>query len=281
MERVAGAVERVVQVVGDVGAGTFEGAGCAIADGLGRLGGPGRWLGGVLSGLLNVLGAATSGAVGIVGGVLAGIVRLLGGAATLDRGLAGRGAIRIGSSAVGAVVLVGGSAVAALQRLVVAERPARPLSAEETSVLRGVFADSVSLHDVRLVEGRSGVFGANRRPFTLGNLVYLKDHDPLEQRDVLVHELVHVWQYQHEGPRYTAEALGAQVRYGWAGRGAYDWRAELARGRTAWSELNKEAQGRLVQDAFTDGAASCGSIADDALATLRAARSRRWSARLG
>jgi hypothetical protein len=281
VERVAEAVERSVQAVGDVAAGVLEGGGCAIADGLARLGPVGRWAGGTASGLLNIAGAVLSGAIGIVGGLVAGIVRLIGGAATLDRRLAARGAIRIGSSVAGAIVLVGGTTLAALQRLVLAERRARPLSAEERAALRSVFGDSVSLHDVRIVEGRSGAFGANRRPFTLGNVVYLKDHDPVAQRDVLVHEVVHVWQYQHEGPRYTAEALGAQVRYGWAGRGAYDWRAELARGRTAWADLNKEAQGRLVQDAFAEGAASCGPVADDALAAIRSRRSRRWTARLG
>jgi hypothetical protein len=232
-----------------------------------------------VAGLLNVVGATIAGVAGILGGVPAGVIRILGGVVAWDRRLLLRGAAGLASSIGGALVLLAGTAVASVQRLVGAEAAARPLSKDERTMLRVVFGDSLSYVNVRIVEGRSGAFGANDRPFTLGNTIYLKDVDLEERPDVLVHEVVHVWQYQHEGPRYTTDALGAQVLYGYRGRGAYDWQAELARGRTAWTEFNKEAQGSFIQEAWRSADQS--ELAADATAAVRGRRTLRLSGRVG
>ena len=210
----------------------------------------------------------------------AGLLRVLGGVVVWDRRLVVRGAAGAGSSIGGAVVLLAGTVVASVQRLVGAEAPARPLSQDERVMLRKVFGDSLAYVNVRIVQGRSGAFGVNQRPFTLGNTIYLKDVDLAERPDVLVHEVVHVWQYQHEGPRYTTDALGAQVLYGYRGRGAYDWEAELARGRTSWTEFNKEAQGSFIQEVWKSGEDHT-PLAVDAAATLRSRRTLRLSGRMG
>ena len=179
----------------------------------------------------------------------------------------------------GWVVLLAGRLVASVQRLVGAEARARPLSQAELAMLREVFGDSIAYANIRSVQGRAGVFGVNQRPFTLGNTISLKGVDLTERPDILVHEAVHVWQYQHEGPRYATDALGAQVRYGYRGRGAYDWRAEVARGRTSWTEFNKEAQGSFIQEVWRSGEDDT-PLAVAALAALREPRvSRRGRAR--
>jgi len=64
----------------------------------------------------------------------------------------------------------------------------------------------------------------------------MKGNDPGARPDILVHECVHVWQYQNIGSRYTMDALGAQAVYG---AGAYDWEAELARGNSDWNDFIK------------------------------------------
>jgi len=65
---------------------------------------------------------------------------------------------------------------------------------------------------------------------------------------VLIHELAHVWQYQHFGLRYIASSLGAQVR-AWVAtgsrRGAYDWRGALHR---PWAHWNAEQQAQCISD---------------------------------
>jgi len=255
----AGIVDEVVEMAGDAVADVVETLGSLVRDGLARVGGAVRvgaftaWVGAVLAGLLNVVGAGIKGVAGIVGNVPAGAVRAVGGIVLWDKRLIVRGAVDVGSSIGGAVVMLAGTAVATVQRALAAEASARPLSADERAVLQKVFRSSLATYNIRLVEGRSGAFGVNRRPFTLGNTIYLKDVDLTERPDVLVHEAVHVWQYQQHGSRYTTDALGAQVRYGYRGRGAYDWEAELARGRGSWTEFNAEAQGRFIQDVWASG----------------------------
>lgn len=155
----------------------------------------------------------------------------------------------------GAVVLTLGRLVARVQ-----SHKKRKLTEDETALLERVFLGSVALDRVRIVAGRAGLFDLNKRPFTLGNTIYLKGRDSPK---LLVHECTHVWQYQHLGPRYVFDALAAQRRLG---PGAYDWKAELARGKAGWLELNAEAQAEYVADVYdTDGA-------DEALTTLRAAQ---------
>ncbi len=276
----ARAVEHAVHAAGDAVADLAETAGSLVADGLARLGAVPAWLGRVVAGLLNVVGAVITGVTGIVGGVPAGVIRIVGGLVVWDRRLVVRGAAGAGSSIAGAVVLLAGTVVAFVQRLVGAEAPARPLSPDERATLRTVFGGSLSYLNVRVVQGRSGAFGANQRPFTLGNTIYLKGVDLSERPDVLVHEVVHVWQYQHEGPRYTTDALGAQVLYGYRGRGAYDWEAEVSRGRASWTEFNKEAQGSFIQEVWRTGKDHT-PLAVDASAALRDRRTLRLSGRIG
>jgi hypothetical protein len=121
-------------------------------------------------------------------------------------------------------------------------------SATGASVFRG----SVALDRVRVVPGPAGLFDVNDRPFTLGNTIYLKGRTSPK---LLVHECVHVWQYQHRGPRYAYDALMAQRRLG---QGAYDWRAELARGK-AWADFNAEAQAEYVADHWAEGSPMSGT----------------------
>lgn len=271
-DRAASAVEGVLHGAGDGVADLVETAGSLAADRLG-------WIGRAVAGWCNVLGAAVTGVAGIVGGVPAGVLRLLGGLVTWDRRLAVRGVVGLAAPIAGAVILLLGTIVAAVQRMVGAEAAARPLTAEELVTLRGVFGDSLSYRNVRVVQGRCGLFGTNDRAFTLGNTVYLKGIDLADRPDILVHEVVHVWQYQHDGPRYTADALGAQVVYGWKGRGAYEWRAELDRGRTSWRDFNDEAQGAYVQQLWAEGQLDAPDPAG-AIAAVRSRRSVRLSTRL-
>ena len=95
------------------------------------------------------------------------------------------------------------------------------------------------------------MFGLADAPFTLDNTIYVLNTNLSIEPDTLVHECVHVWQYQNIGTRYTTDALGAMAIYG---RDApYNWEAELARGNTDWSDFNREAQAQLIQDVWNFG----------------------------
>ncbi|GAA4923156.1 hypothetical protein EV188_104589 [Actinomycetospora succinea] len=172
----------------------------------------------------------------------------------------------VAMSAAGAAVLGLGRLVAAVQRFAALQDRERPLTTAEQEVLRRVFHGS--LDDVRVVEGRAGLFDVVPHPFTLGTTIYLKGRrDP----GLLVHEAVHVWQYRTRGARYATEALWAQARYGTRPvGGAYDWRAEVRRGRTRWRDVNPEAQAQFLQEVWDGGPAVRSALAREALEAVRA-----------
>jgi hypothetical protein len=245
--------------------------------------------------------------VELVAAVAVGLLRLVGGAIGLvrprpDRRTFVQGLGEVGSSLAGPVLVGAGKAVALVQAVLFVQRGERPLSAGEHALLEQVFRGSVALYNVRVVDGFAGLFSFNRRPFTLGNTIYMKKREPERYARTLVHECVHVWQNQHVGTRYTVQALWAQVTEA----DAYDWEAELAAGDRPWSDLNREAQAEFLMHVWQHGrwGAAVGNgafyaddpIGDDArferngvdhtararaaIAGVRAARSRRYSRRL-
>jgi hypothetical protein len=126
----------------------------------------------------------------------------------------------------------------------------RPLKELEVQVLRKVFAEGLSYGPVRLVRMSNFIAQLNgARAFVLGNALNLpgRDFDAISQganMSLLVHEAVHIWQYQHRGWGYVAEALWAQG----FGEG-YDYVKALRAGR-AWRKMNPEQQAQLIQDAY-------------------------------
>lgn len=208
----------------------LDAAGNRAGDALGRVPGPGRRLGGIVAAAASLAGAVAAGVAGL---------------ACRPRDLP--------AATAGALIVVLGKVVA-LGQAAVRPRRCRPPTDEERALLTAVFRGSVDLRAVRIVPGPAGVFGASRRPFTLGSTIYLKDDT---RPATLVHEGAHVWQYQHLGSRYTADALWAQYR---VRPSAYRWEHELDRGRRAWREFNREAQAQFLEDI---AAAAPGLFADD------------------
>jgi hypothetical protein len=242
---------------------SIEAAGNRVGGALCRVPGPGRWLGGVTV-------AAAS--------LVAGVVAALRGLITRPRHLP--------VAVAGGLLVVAGKAVALGQAAAGLQWRQRALTAEEHALLTAVFGDSVDLRAVRVVTGFAGVFSATPRPFTLGATLYLKDD---VTPATLVHECAHVWQYQHLGCRYTADALWAQYRIK---PSAYRWVHELGRGRQHWREFNLEAQAQFLEDIvhcgpqffgdgkswFTHRGVDYTDLAHATLAEVRAARTRRLRA---
>lgn len=147
-------------------------------------------------------------------------------------------------------LFVAGHAVSAVQSALGFQAPARPLEASERRLVREVFGDRVDLVPIRIVEGPSGLLGLPGRAFVLGNAIFFPSRwlrRGCDRRATLVHELVHVWQFQTRGLRYLSEALAAQ----WLGEG-YDYLRGLEHGRD-WRRLNPEQQAQLVEEAWRSG----------------------------
>lgn len=267
-DAVAGAVEDVVNAVEEVVTDVVETVGNAVEDGLsavgdflsgipvigGILSGFFHWVGDVVSAVFDLVAAVIKGVLGIVAGVVAGVVRIVGGGIggllSWDAAVFVKGVGDIVSGVAGAVVLILGKFTGAIQAILLLQWGERPLTQHEHSILWRVFRGSVALYNVRVIEGFAGLFSINSRPFTLGNTIYMKDTDPATNPHVLVHECTHVWQYQNLGARYTTDALWAQST---VQGDAYDWEAEIARGRLRWEEFNAEAQGKFMEDLYRRG----------------------------
>lgn len=257
VDAVAGAVEGAANAVGEVVSDAVESVGNAVEDvtdaTLGKmpvLGPVLGWLGGIVSDSLDLAGAAIKGHLGIVGGLYGGSIRIALGIVGLDRRLVLKGIGDIGLSIAGAVLLVGGKAIALVQSILLLEARERRLTDAELRLLRRVFRGSVAFYNVRLVEGRAGIFGITGRAFVLGNTIYLQRRDVSRDPGLLVHECTHVWQYQHVGARYASEALWAQAFI----EDAYSWEREIQRGNDRWICFNREAQAAFLEDVFTRGA---------------------------
>jgi hypothetical protein len=160
------------------------------------------------------------------------------------------------SGIVGGVLLILGGLVVVVQTVFYLQDFERPLTEKEKEIVRKVFWESIALYNVRLVEGRSGLFGASDRPFTLGNTIYLKDRKIADEPELLIHECVHVWQYQNNGASYIGGALGAQAFI----PDAYSWEREISRGNSAWVEFNKEAQGKFLENLWCCGSLDVGGV---------------------
>jgi hypothetical protein len=252
-------VSRVVNKSADAPADLVETAGHLIGDGLTLLGrrtpyagGILRWLGAVVVSLCDLFAALAKGAGAVVGGLLAGLIRVVGGACTLDRpGIRG-GLVDVAAGIAGALIAVVGKAVALVQVLLGIGWP-RPLSTAELAIIRRVFDGAIATYNVRVVDGSAGLFSRNNRPFVLGNMIYLKGFSAATNPEVLAHECTHIWQNQHIGAGYAAEALASQF---W-GIG-YDW-SKQANANVAWVDFGREAQGQSVEDLYTVGGSRSGA----------------------
>ena len=154
------------------------------------------------------------------------------------------------SAIVGPVVVTVGRIASLVQSMLRLQAPKESLNDREREVVKRVFRNSLGVSKIRLIKGKSGVFGIrNPRAFTLGNTIYLKEYDTKKRPDLLVHECMHIWQYQHLGSRYATDALGAQLFVA----DEYKWEKEIERGHENWVDFNKESQAQFFQDIYKDG----------------------------
>lgn len=129
----------------------------------------------------------------------------------------------------------------------------RPLLDAEVMLLRAVFGGGIHYAPVRLVRLSPLVTSLNgSRAFVLANTLNLPSdaYDAIlrgERLSLLVHEMTHVWQYQHGGWSYVAESLWAQS----FGDG-YDYAKALNAGKP-WREMNPEQQASIIEDAYHGG----------------------------
>lgn len=258
MVETAGTFGRNVVDTAGIAAGRIPGVGTGLGWAL-------HWLATVVSAAADLVATVVKVVVELAVALAVALLRLVAGAVGLVSRSAGRRPVRAGrrtfvqglgevaASLGGPLIVVAGKGLALVQAALLGQRGERPLTADEHARLDRVFRGSVALYNVRVVDGFSGLFGLNGRPFTLGNTIYMKRYlqrrGPERYAATLVHECGHVWQNQNVGTRYAIQALWAQCTI--ADR--YDWTQELARGIARWPDFNREAQAQLLMHVWQHG----------------------------
>lgn len=123
----------------------------------------------------------------------------------------------------------------------------RPLNARETGLARGVFANSIDYPRVSLIP--TDVLEYR----TVGNTIRVPENFTIanaEMAETFIHEMTHVWQYQHGGTSYISVSLAAQIG-GAIGSGsrnaAYDYQITPDK---SFFDFLPEQQGLMVENYF-------------------------------
>jgi len=184
-------------------------------------------LGGIVGGLAGAAGGALIGGAlgGPIGAVIGGVAGLIGGA------------------------LVGDTATTRR----------RSLTSADTAYAREIFQDSLDYSRITITRG--SMF-ASASAVTIGNTIHLTDNyggpvfvgDSLNLtrtgRELLIHEMGHVWQYQNGGLAYIPLSLVAQLRAVVSTghrAAAYRWQEPHAAG-IPWDRWNPEQQARAIEE---------------------------------
>ncbi|MEM9886383.1 MAG: hypothetical protein AAF849_10855 [Bacteroidota bacterium] len=123
----------------------------------------------------------------------------------------------------------------------------RPLNQNERFLAKYIYGESIDLDKVRIDEHAK--FGPKQYHLCYVSFNIINSWGRMRD-DILIHELVHVWQYQHFGAAYIPRALWAQRT-----PEAYDYGGVEAlliakqNGQKFW-EFNYEQQGDIVSDYF-------------------------------
>jgi hypothetical protein len=154
----------------------------------------------------------------------------------------------IGSSVLSMIILPAILLLSLGQRMMLLQSPLGRLSPADYKIAGKIFGNRRWLAAVRIIRVRYGLFGTVSSSFVLGNLVILKSGST----HILIHELVHVWQYRYLGARYAGNALLAQWKFGrnTQSGNAYDWKIIAAETRSRWLALNAEAGAQLIEDTY-------------------------------
>ncbi len=132
-----------------------------------------------------------------------------------------------------------------------------PLTATETAVITNIIGINLRFQEIRLAEGGLArwIFRFNGNlAFTAWHTIFLPQ-TPVRSRQnlpLLVHEVVHVYQYEQVGTRYLTEAIYMLITthrdcYAYGGVAGL---VQAQERQISLSQFNREQQAQIVQDFF-------------------------------
>ncbi|MGB3799373.1 MAG: hypothetical protein WA952_06120 [Lewinella sp.] len=119
----------------------------------------------------------------------------------------------------------------------------RPLNPEEVDLLYPVFGESIPYHRIRLHE-RAHI-GPRRHGIAYVSFFTINSWGKLSP-PVLVHEVMHVWQYVHRGALYIPRALAAQRTFSGYNYGGLPG----LRRATGLDSFNYEQMAAVIEDGY-------------------------------
>jgi len=128
-----------------------------------------------------------------------------------------------------------------------------PLRGEEIAAAAAVLGpNAMRYQDIRVAQGGvlRWIFARNgQRAFATFHTINLPEQGNHQRSnvDIVVHEIVHVYQYERAGSRYFAEALLAQREEGY-GYGGVEGLADALHKGKQLRNFNREQQAQIVQD---------------------------------
>lgn len=121
----------------------------------------------------------------------------------------------------------------------------RSLNTKEIELSESIFGDSIDYSRVRLHSNAK--FTANRLALAYVSLNTINHYRPISE-DVFVHEMVHIWQYQHLGAVYAIKALYAQYRGNAYDYGGMENLYQAMLQKRSLLSFNFEQQAEIIQD---------------------------------
>ena len=154
------------------------------------------------------------------------------------------------SFVLGAIVFAALRIVDVVQTALRLQPAKRALTREERALLRPIFEDAMAYDAIEIVDGNAGVLSISGRAFTMGFTIYL----PSYSEQTLVHECVHVWQFQFGGFTYIGNSavrqLGEILKLGGS---PYDWRPAIDAGASWYTLESAEAQAKFIDEVWALG----------------------------
>jgi len=140
-------------------------------------------------------------------------------------------------------------------------RKSRPLYKKEIDYLKDIFGDALRYDKVRITRDHWLSLGSTRVTGNTINFTSFYGGEPLFEDttkqalnqaglDLLGHEAMHVWQYQHGGWAYAGDALTKQAAgyYSTGSRNtAYDWQT-AHEWELPWEDWGPEQQAQAIDD---------------------------------
>jgi hypothetical protein len=123
----------------------------------------------------------------------------------------------------------------------------RSLTPGEVELAKPIFGSSLHYSQVRIIE--TSISAGT----TVGNVIRMHEGYDISNEDdaqTLIHELTHVWQYQHTGTEYISVSLQAQITAALKTgnrNNAYDYKAEDTQ---SFFDYMPEQQGFIVENYF-------------------------------